>query len=91
MLSQMAKADLQEIYRYGLFEHGEKRTDRYYADFFVRFDQIGENPYLYPAVDHIHEGYRRGTCGVHSIYYRLENGTVAIMRILRKQDTRKAF
>ena len=48
-LNQMAKADLREIYRYGLFEHGENRADLYYADFFVCFDQIGENPYLLPC------------------------------------------
>ena len=90
-LSLMAKADLREIYRYGLFEHGEKQADRYYADFFARFEQIAENPLLYPAVDHIHERYRRGVCGVHAIYYRIENDTVEIMRLLGRQDTSKAF
>lgn len=90
-LSLMAKADLREIYRYGFFEHGEEQADRYYADFFVRFEQIAENPLLYPAVDHIREGYRRGVCGVHAIYYRIENDTVEIMRLLGRQDTSEAF
>jgi toxin ParE1/3/4 len=90
-LSLMAKADLREIYRYGLSEFGEKQADRYYADFFARFEQIAENPLLYPAVDHIREGYRRGVCGVHAIYYRIENDTVEIMRLLGRQDTATAF
>jgi toxin ParE1/3/4 len=90
-LSLMAKADLREIYRYGVIEYGEKQADRYYADFFARFEQIAENPLLYPAVDHIREGYRRGVCGVHAIYYRIGNDTVEIMRLLGRQDTSKAF
>ncbi|GAB4234912.1 MAG: hypothetical protein Tsb0032_40330 [Kiloniellaceae bacterium] len=90
-LSQMAKSDLKEIYRYGRLEYGEKQADRYFADFFARFDQIADNPLLYPAVDHIREGYRRGVCGVHAIYYRIENDTVEIMRLLGRQDAAEAF
>ena len=90
-LSQAAKSDLREIYRYGFFEHGERQADRYYTDLFKRFDHIAEQPYLYPAVDHIHEGYRRGVCGVHSIYYRVTNDTIKIIRVLGRQDTDKAF
>ena len=85
-LSQETKADLREIYRYGFFEYGEPQADRYFADFFDRFEQIAERPYLYPAVDHIHDGYRRGVCGVHSIYYRVERQGITIMRILGRQD-----
>ncbi|MEO3430507.1 type II toxin-antitoxin system RelE/ParE family toxin [Pelagibius sp. CAU 1746] len=90
-LSQAAKSDLREIYRYGLLEYGETQADRYFADFFARFEQIAETPLLYPAVDHIREGYRRGVCGVHSIYYRIDNDTVEIMRLLGRQDTTEAF
>jgi len=90
-LARTAKADLRQIYRYGFREYGEKQADRYYADFFARFDQIAESPFLYPAVDHIREGYRRAVCGVHAIYYRIENGSVEIMRILGRQDTSGAL
>lgn len=87
----MAKADLRQIYRYGFLEYGEKQADRYYSDLFARFDQIAESPFLYPTVDHIREGYRRAVCGVHAIYYRIENDSVEIMRILGKQDTSGAL
>ena len=90
-LTLMAKADLQQIYRYGFFEYGEKQADRYYEDFFTRFDVIAESPFLYPAVDHIREGYRRAACGAHAIYYRVEDGAVEIMRVLGRQDTSKAL
>ncbi len=85
-LSREAKEDLREIYRYGLFEYGETQADKYFTDFFSRFEQIADQPYLYPAVDHIHDGYRRSVCGVHSIYYKTGRQGIAIIRILSRQD-----
>ena len=85
-LARMAKADLRQIYRYGFLEYGEKQAGRYYTDLFPWFDQIAESLFLYPAVDHIREGYRRAVCGVHAIYYRIGNDSVEIMRTLGRQD-----
>jgi len=53
-----------------------------------RFDKLLDNPYLYQGVNHIRVGYRRSVCGVHSIYYRINNNSVEIMRVLKSQDTR---
>jgi len=85
-LSREAKADLRQIYRYGFFRHGERQADKYYEGLFSRFDQIAEQPFMYQPVDYIHEGYRRSVYGVHAIYYREENGTIEIVRILSRQD-----
>jgi toxin ParE1/3/4 len=41
---------------------------------------------MFPAVDHIREGYRRSVCGKHSIYFRLADNGLEIMRILGQQD-----
>lgn len=41
---------------------------------------------MYQSVDDIRKGYRRSVCGVDSIYYRVVDGTVEIMRILGQQD-----
>ncbi len=85
-LNEAAKRDLKRIYRRGLDQHGEAQADEYYYAFFVRFDQIGEQPYLYQAVDYIKAGYRRSVCGEESIYYRVVEGMPEIMRILGRQD-----
>ncbi len=85
-LNDAAKDDIKRIYRRGLTEFGEAQADRYYAALFDRFDVLAERPYLYPAVDHIRNGYRRSVCGVDSIYYRLMSGGVEIMRVLGRQD-----
>ncbi len=86
-LTPQAKEDLYRIYAHGVTAFGEDRADRYFAAFFERFEQIAAQPRLYPAVDHIREGYRRSVCGVDSIYYRLDDsGSVEIMTIIGRQD-----
>jgi toxin ParE1/3/4 len=85
-LTENAKEDLRRIYRRGLREYGEAQADDYYNALFDRFEQIAEQPLLYPAVDDIREGYRRSVCGVDSIYYRIEGETVEIMAIIGRQD-----
>jgi toxin ParE1/3/4 len=90
-LTADAKDDLRRIYYRGLEKWGEAQADQYYNAFFDRFEQIAEQPYLYQAVDHIREGYRRNVCGVDSIYYRVVGGTVEIMNILGRQDTDEAL
>lgn len=88
-LNEAAKADLKRTYRWGLRQFGEVQADAYFDAFFRRFEQIGSNPYLYPAVDHISEGYRRSVCGADSIYYRIADDGVEIMRILGSQDSKQ--
>jgi toxin ParE1/3/4 len=85
-LTENAKEDLRRIYRRGLREYGEAQADEYYNALFDRFEQIVEQPFLYPAVDDIREGYRRSVCGVDSIYYRIAGDTVEIMAIIGRQD-----
>ena len=77
---------MRRIYRHGVREYGDALADQYYNALFDRFEKLGEQPYLYQAVDEIREGYRRSVCGVDSIYYHVEDDTVEIMAILGQQD-----
>jgi toxin ParE1/3/4 len=88
-LTSDAKADLRRIYNMGLEKWGEARADNYYNDFFDRFEQLAEQPYLYQAVDFIRKGYRKSVCGVDTIYYRVVGDTVEIISILGRQDRDK--
>ena len=85
-LSEVAKDDLIRIHQYGVRSFGEAQADRYFHAFFEQFDAIAANPYLYQSVDYIRQGYRRCVCGVDSIYYRIIDNTVEVMRIIGKQD-----
>ena len=86
-INLQAELDLSEIYTDGFSRWGEVQADIYYDRLLKRFDQLLEQPYLYQGVDHIRAGYRRSVCGVHSIYYRINDNTVEIMRVLKLQDT----
>ena len=81
-----AKADRQRMYRRGVLEFGEAQADRYFDAFFERFEELAEQSFQYQPVDDIREEYRRSVCSVDSIYYRIVDNTVEIMRILGQQD-----
>jgi len=88
-LTPDAKEDLWRIYQWGFRNHGEAAADEYYSAFFDRFEQLAEQPLLYPAIEHIHEGYRASVCGVDTIYYRIDGDKVEIMSVLGRQDRDK--
>ena len=91
IVTQAAKCDLMAIAQYGDENYGNEKSDQYRDKLEQKFVSMAEQPYLYPAVDHIHDGYRRSVCGVHSIYYKIEGQGIAIIRILNRQDPDKAF
>lgn len=88
-LSQDAKEDLWRIYHWGSQVHGQEKADYYYNAFFDHFELLAEQPALYPAVEHIHEGYRRSVCGVDTVYYRIDGEHIEIMAVIGQQDIEK--
>jgi len=88
-LTQAAKQDLVTIAEYGDERYGFEQSNRYRDLLKQRFSKLAMQPLLYPSVDHIRMGYRRSVCGVHSIYYRIENDTVEIIRVIGRQDISK--
>jgi toxin ParE1/3/4 len=85
-LSKDAEADVRRLYRHGIEHFGLAQADGYFDGLFERFDQIAARPQMYPAVDEIRQGYRRSVYGAHSIYYRVSNNQVEIMRVLGRED-----
>jgi toxin ParE1/3/4 len=88
-VSPEAEADLYRIWLYGLEQWGLAAADRYNAAFFKHFEQLAEQPLLYPAVDDLRQGDRRSVCGSDSVYYRIEGQIVEIMAIIGQQDVSK--
>ncbi len=84
-LSEHAKRDLLAIALYGDEHYGLEQSNVYRDRLKQRFLILAKQPMLYPAVDHIHSGYRRSVCGQHCIYYRIKDNSVEIMRILGRQ------
>ncbi len=85
-LSNQAREDLIRIHQYGVRTFGEVQADQYLSDFFEEFEVIARYPDRYQKVDFIREGYRRCVCGVDTIYYKFQWGTVEIMTIIGRLD-----
>lgn len=90
-LSDSAKLDLISIARYGDKNFGIQKSDAFRNKLKQQFSHISKQPYLYQAVEHIHPDYRRCVHGVYSIYYKVNDDTIEIMRILRQQDISSNF
>ena len=88
-ISKAAEEDLIGIALFGDEHFGIAQSNRYRDQLERRFSALAEQPLLYPAVDHLREGYRRSVCGVHSIFYRIDGEIVEIIRILKNQDPQK--
>ncbi len=85
-LSKNADQDLQNLYIEGFQQWGETQADKYFQEIIEHFDLLSASPLLFASVDHIRNGYRRSICGSHSIYYRIQNDTVEVMGILKRQN-----
>ncbi len=90
-LTKAAAEDFENMFEYGIDTFGLDQALKYHNGMKQRFDELAEQPKLYPAVDHIRTGYRRSVYGSHSIYYRIKPRRVLIVRILGRQDPDKAF
>lgn len=88
-LTNEALNDLRNIYWHGIRLYGEARADEYYDARLDKFDTIAAAPYAYQIASDLRKGYRRSVCGVNSIYYRVVDETVEIIRVLGRQDTRQ--
>jgi len=90
-LAEAAKEDLIRIAQYGDENFGFKQSDQYRDQLEKRFSVLANTPLLFPAIDHIRQGYRRSVCGVHSIYYRIEGKSVVIIRVLGRENPETAL
>lgn len=84
--TQRAESDIEDIAFYGMHRHGMAQARKYQKGLEERFEAIAENPMQYQAVDHIRQGYRHSVYESHTIYYRIDQEGVLIVRILRSQD-----
>lgn len=85
-LTRAAADDLLAIATFGIERFGTEAARAYYQRLVERLEAIAANPSRYPRTDHLRPGYRRSVCGIHSIYYRIADGSVEIVRVLGRQD-----
>ena len=90
-LNREALEDLDRLYEHGVLTFGLRQADAYFDGIVNRFQKIADQPELYPAIDHIRQGYRRSVYKSHSIFYRIDPDEIVIVRILGQQDIGKAL
>ncbi len=85
-LTNAADADLDRLFVFGITTFGLEQAEHYVAGLLERFDELTASPQLWQAVDHVRAGLRRCVYGSHSIYYRIAQDEIVIVRILGKED-----
>jgi toxin ParE1/3/4 len=88
-LSPQATADLRAIEASSLRKWGEAQTVKYMADIDRAIGRISELPFSAPALSDVDRDERRMTARHHRIFYRIENDTVNILRILHERQASK--
>ena len=85
-LTEKALVDLDTLFENGILNFGLQQANGYFDGLVQRFQDLAEQPLLYPAVDDIRQGYRRSVFKSHSIYYRIDPTEILIVRILGQQN-----
>lgn len=88
LVSEAAKVDLKNIYKYGFIKFGEQQAERYFDGLILSFEKIAKHPYSYQETPELGDKYRRFVYFSDSIYYRVKSEHVEIMAIIGRQEFR---
>lgn len=81
-LAPAALRDLERIWTHTRQQWSAEQATRYHDALVKAFSLLAQSPETAPACDLIRPGYRRGSVGRHSIYFRVTPYGIAIIRIL---------
>ena len=85
ILSREALSDLEEIWLYTVEKWSLDQADRYYNLIFEEINFICRKPNSGKKMDHIRKSYLAAKVKSHLIFYRIENETIQIIRILHER------
>lgn len=81
-LSPTAQSDLNEIFDYTVQQWGLKQAERYTQTIADICNKLAGAPMQSQNGAHIRAGYRYRSVGRHTLWFRVENYGIAIIRIL---------
>jgi toxin ParE1/3/4 len=84
-ISQQALFDLNDIWEYTFHKWSKEQADRYYNLIFDEIEYISENSHLEISYEHIRKNYRASKIKSHLVFYRIENKSIEIIRILHQR------
>ncbi|MCY7293520.1 MAG: type II toxin-antitoxin system RelE/ParE family toxin [Ferruginibacter sp.] len=84
-ISKKAIADLEDIWLYTVENWSVVQADRYYDLIFDEIKFICVHNSSGKSIQHIRKGYRVSKVKAHLIFYRVQNDTIEIIRILHER------
>ena len=79
-----AKQDLEDIKLYSVENFGDTQAVRYARALSDAMDIIAEHPNIGIRCDSVSAGLRRYECMSHTIYYRIAEQAIRVVRVLHK-------
>jgi len=90
VIAPAAKADLKEIYQYGLRQWGQAQSDSYLENLKDHFWSLTEQPLIGIDRPELLPGARSLPIESHALFYRVTADTVEIIRVLHgRQDPQR--
>ncbi len=83
--SSKARDDLDEIYEFSLHRFGRRQTDAYFGDLGRVFESLRDRPLIGRAVSVPDSDLRMFRAGSHTVFYRVKDYGVRIIRVLHKR------
>lgn len=84
-LSRKAQRDLETIFKYTYKEFGIEQARTYLLGLEECFDTLASQPQLAHRVDDIRTDYLRFLHSKHSIYFKVRNSGILVVRVLHQQ------
>lgn len=85
-LSKKADEDIMTLFIYGIDQFGPDQAERYVNGLVDQIEKVAGNPKLWPEIELPGRIYRRAIYQSHSIYYRITQSGIHIVRVLGQQD-----
>ncbi len=86
ILSELADLDFEEIAIYSEINFGKTIADNYLNSLEMCFENVANNPLLYPIAETKNGIFRKCVYKSHAIYYTIKGDNVLIVRIIGAQD-----
>src|SRR5436189_3225446 len=85
VISKKAVSDLEEVWLYTVEKWSVEQADRYYNLIVDEINYISRNINAGKSMEHVRKGYRASKVKSHLIFYRVQNDTVEVIRILHER------
>ena len=85
VISKKAISDLKQIWLYSVEKWSVDQADRYYNLIFDEIHFVCKNINAGKSMEHIRKGYRASKVKSHLVFYRIQNNTVEVIRILHER------